>query len=163
RLTAGAFCPLPLKGGGDKTHLVEPAMPPLSVILPNYNHAGFLPRALDAVLGQSFADFELVAVDDGSTDGSVELLDDYARRGRRVRPRPEVALRLVPDPGGRGPPRDLLPAAAGGCVPDLHRVVLVEPGQPAGAAAGAADDDRPAALGRPAGRAPVVRPQRRAR
>jgi hypothetical protein len=59
--------------------------PPLSVLLPNYNHARFLPRSLDAILNQSFADFELIVVDDGSADGSVELLEGYARRDDRVR------------------------------------------------------------------------------
>jgi hypothetical protein len=59
--------------------------PPLSVLLPNYNHARYLPRCLDAILSQSFADFELVVIDDGSTDGSVELLEGYARRDARVR------------------------------------------------------------------------------
>lgn len=60
-------------------------MPPLSVLIPNYNHAAFLPQCLDAVLGQSFTDFELIVIDDGSTDGSVELLDGYARRDPRVK------------------------------------------------------------------------------
>jgi hypothetical protein len=59
--------------------------PPLCVIIPNYNHAKFLPRCLDSILGQSFTDFELIVVDDGSTDGSVELLDAYARRDARVK------------------------------------------------------------------------------
>jgi hypothetical protein len=59
--------------------------PPLSVILPNYNHANFLPRCLDSILDQSFADFELIVIDDGSADGSVELLEDYARRDPRVK------------------------------------------------------------------------------
>jgi hypothetical protein len=58
---------------------------PLSVLLPNYNHAAFLPRCLDTVLAQSFGDFELIVVDDGSADGSVELLEDYARRDSRVK------------------------------------------------------------------------------
>lgn len=59
--------------------------PPLTVIIPNYNHAKFLPQCLDSILTQSFADFELIVIDDGSTDGSVELLADYARRDSRVK------------------------------------------------------------------------------
>jgi len=59
--------------------------PKLSVILPNYNHAEFLPRCVEAVLDQSFADLELVVIDDASTDNSRDILADYARRDPRVR------------------------------------------------------------------------------
>jgi glycosyltransferase involved in cell wall biosynthesis len=60
-------------------------VPPLSIILPNYNHAEFLPRCLEAFLGQSFGDFELIVVDDASTDDSFELLQEYARGDSRIR------------------------------------------------------------------------------
>ena len=54
-------------------------MPPLvSVILPTYNRAATLARAIDSVLNQTFSDFELVIVDDGSTDGTREFLGKYA-------------------------------------------------------------------------------------
>ena len=59
--------------------------PKLSVILPNYNHAAYLPRCVEAILGQSFADLELIVVDDASTDHSRDILADYARRDPRVR------------------------------------------------------------------------------
>jgi glycosyltransferase involved in cell wall biosynthesis len=59
--------------------------PKLSVILPNYNHAAYLPKCIDAILGQSFADLELVVVDDASTDHSRDVIADYARRDPRVR------------------------------------------------------------------------------
>lgn len=52
----------------------------LSVVLPNYNDACYLPRALDALLGQTRPADEVIVVDDGSTDGSLVVLDDYARR-----------------------------------------------------------------------------------
>lgn len=58
--------------------------PKLSVILPNYNHAEFLPRSLDSSLGQSFSDFELIVIDDCSTDDSYEILQEYARRDSRI-------------------------------------------------------------------------------
>ncbi|MEW5773432.1 MAG: glycosyltransferase [Thermodesulfobacteriota bacterium] len=62
-------------------------MPPLvSVILPAYNAAATLPAALDSLLAQSLADFEVVAVDDGSADATARVLAEYARRDRRVRP-----------------------------------------------------------------------------
>jgi hypothetical protein len=59
--------------------------PALSVILPNYNHADYLDRCITAVLDQSFKDLEFVIVDDGSTDGSVQVIRKYARVDPRVR------------------------------------------------------------------------------
>lgn len=53
-------------------------MPKVSVIVPNYNHARFLPMRIDSILGQSFQDFELILLDDGSTDDSRSILHRYA-------------------------------------------------------------------------------------
>lgn len=52
-------------------------MPRVSVIIPTYNRADLLAEAIDSVLGQSFQDFELLAVDDGSTDNTAELVASY--------------------------------------------------------------------------------------
>ena len=52
----------------------------ISVIIPAYNYAHLLPRALDSVLGQWAADVELLVVNDGSTDNTAEVLQDYAAR-----------------------------------------------------------------------------------
>src|SRR5258707_4901962 len=49
-------------------------LPRLSVLLPVYNAAESVARAVESILGQSFADFEVIIVDDGSTDGSDEIL-----------------------------------------------------------------------------------------
>lgn len=59
--------------------------PAISVILPVYNAAAYLRAAVESVLGQTFRDFELIAVDDGSTDGSGALLAELARLDERVR------------------------------------------------------------------------------
>jgi len=56
---------------------VTPA-PRLSVILPVYNGEPWLREAIDSVLSQSFSDFELLAFNDGSTDGSAVILDSYS-------------------------------------------------------------------------------------
>ncbi len=54
--------------------------PLVSVVLPTYNRASLLPRAIESVVRQSFCDWEIVVVDDGSTDDTQELLSDYGRR-----------------------------------------------------------------------------------
>jgi glycosyltransferase involved in cell wall biosynthesis len=63
-----------------------PAAPAVSVILPTYQRraSGLLQRALDSVLRQSFADLELIVVDDGSVDGTRELVDALQREDSRV-------------------------------------------------------------------------------
>lgn len=60
-------------------------IPSLSVVLPVYNAACFLGDALDSILAQDFSDFECIAINDGSTDGSAEILNSYARRDARLR------------------------------------------------------------------------------
>lgn len=51
--------------------------PLVSVILPTYNRAGLLPRAIDSVMGQSMDDWELLIIDDGSTDDTVDVVRSY--------------------------------------------------------------------------------------
>ena len=52
-------------------------MPTISVIVPNYNHATFLKQRIDSILGQTCQDFELILLDDCSTDGSREVMEQY--------------------------------------------------------------------------------------
>jgi len=53
--------------------------------MPVFNGEPYLVEAVESVLGQTFADFELIAIDDGSTDGSLALLERYAARDARMR------------------------------------------------------------------------------
>lgn len=58
--------------------------PKVSVILPVYNASQYLRAAIESVLGQTVTDFELLVIDDGSTDGSISILRDAADRDTRV-------------------------------------------------------------------------------
>ena len=49
----------------------------VSVIVPNYNHAIFLYRRLDSILRQTYSDFEIIILDDCSTDGSRNIIEQY--------------------------------------------------------------------------------------
>ena len=60
-------------------------MPAISVIVPVYKVEAFLPACVASILGQTFADFELILVDDGSPDGCGALCDVYAGQDARVR------------------------------------------------------------------------------
>jgi glycosyltransferase involved in cell wall biosynthesis len=66
------------------THSVHPEQPLFSVIIPNYNYARFLPRAIDSVLHQTMTDWELIVVDDGSKDDSRAVLTSYGNRLQAV-------------------------------------------------------------------------------
>jgi glycosyltransferase involved in cell wall biosynthesis len=59
-------------------------MPVVSVIVPNYNHAQFLPRRLGSILSQRFADFEVIYLDDASTDNSDTVIAPFLE-DRRIR------------------------------------------------------------------------------
>jgi len=60
-------------------------MPLISILMPVYNAAGTLRAALRSIQAQSFREWELVAVNDGSTDDSLEILDQAAQKDRRIR------------------------------------------------------------------------------
>ena len=59
--------------------------PKISVIVPVYNAEKYLRRCVDSILAQTFNDFELLLIDDGSKDSSGEICDEYARMDERVR------------------------------------------------------------------------------
>lgn len=60
-------------------------MPIISVIVPVYNVADYLPQCMESLLNQSYEALEIILIDDGSTDGSSALCDEYAVKDCRVR------------------------------------------------------------------------------
>jgi glycosyltransferase involved in cell wall biosynthesis len=60
-------------------------MPRISIIVPVYNVERYLSKCIESILAQTFKDFELILVDDGSPDKCPELCDSYAQRDRRIR------------------------------------------------------------------------------
>ena len=57
----------------------------VSIVIPVYNSEAFLPECLDSVLAQTYPHFEVLCVDDGSTDSSPKILEEYAARDPRIR------------------------------------------------------------------------------
>src|SRR5262245_61030799 len=55
-------------------------MPCIAIVMPVYNHEAYLEQALTSLYAQDYADFQIVAVDDGSTDRSLEILNRHRRR-----------------------------------------------------------------------------------
>ena len=51
--------------------------PLVSVVIPNYNHGKYLRERIDSVLAQSFQDFEIIILDDKSTDDSLSIINEY--------------------------------------------------------------------------------------
>ncbi len=57
----------------------------ISIVIPVYNVRPYLAEALDSVIHQTYANLEILLVDDGSTDGSGEICDEYASKDPRIR------------------------------------------------------------------------------
>lgn len=56
----------------------------ISVVIPVYNVEDFLAQCLDSIINQTFEDIEIICINDGSTDGSLEILNEYASRDHRI-------------------------------------------------------------------------------
>lgn len=59
--------------------------PKVSVLIPAYNYAQYLPEAIDSVLAQTYVDFELIVVDNCSTDNTEEIVNNYAKNDARIK------------------------------------------------------------------------------
>lgn len=60
-------------------------MPKLSVIVPVYNSEKYLKKCIDSILNQTYTDFEIILVDDGSGDGSGVICDQYAKKSSKIK------------------------------------------------------------------------------
>ncbi len=60
-------------------------MPMISIIVPVYKVESYIRRCIDSILNQTFVDFELILVDDGSPDDSGAICDEYAKKDARIR------------------------------------------------------------------------------
>ena len=59
--------------------------PKVSVVLPVYNVGKYLRQCMDSIVGQTLEEIEIICVDDGSSDDSPQILQEYARKDPRVR------------------------------------------------------------------------------
>ena len=60
-------------------------MPKVSVIVPVYNTEKYLERCIDSIISQSFKDFELILINDGSKDKSLSIMKEYAKKDKRIK------------------------------------------------------------------------------
>ena len=60
-------------------------MPKISVIVPVYNVEQYLPKCLDSIINQTFRDIEIICINDGSTDDSGKVLEEYAQKDSRIK------------------------------------------------------------------------------
>ena len=80
--------------------MIDPTIPAISILLPTYNGGRYLAEQLDSILAQSFANYELLIVDDGSTDATCEITADFARRDER--------LKIIPSKDNQGQKQRLI-------------------------------------------------------
>ena len=57
----------------------------ISIIIPVYNVAQYLDKALDSVVNQTYKDIEIICVNDGSTDNSLQIIENYAKKDKRIK------------------------------------------------------------------------------
>ena len=92
----------------------------VSIITPSLNQARFLPEALRSVSGQDYPQIEHIAIDGGSTDGSVDILSDWKQRDLRLISEPDCGPADAVNKGWR--------VASGAIIACLHADQLYLPG-----------------------------------
>ena len=56
----------------------------LSVVIPFYKYKNYLKECLDSILNQTYQNIEVIIIDDGSTDNSSKICDEYAKKDKRI-------------------------------------------------------------------------------
>ncbi len=56
----------------------------ISVVMPAFNSSDFIAKAIESILSQTFQEFELILVDDGSTDNTLEIMTHYRQQDNRI-------------------------------------------------------------------------------
>jgi len=59
--------------------------PKFSIIMASYNYAGYISQGIESVINQTYQNFELIIVDDGSVDNSVEIIKSYCEKDNRIK------------------------------------------------------------------------------
>ena len=60
-------------------------MPKVSIVIPTYNVESYLRECLDSVVNQTLKDIEIICVNDGSTDNSLQIIQEYAAKDDRIK------------------------------------------------------------------------------
>ena len=61
------------------------ASPLISIVIPSYNQAKYIAYNLDSILAQTYSNFEVIFIDDGSKDNTVEILKSYTEKDFRIK------------------------------------------------------------------------------
>jgi glycosyltransferase involved in cell wall biosynthesis len=87
----------------------------VSVVMPSYNHARYIESAIDSVVRQTYSNWELIVIDDGSTDGSAALLEKMAATGD-----PRIRIHLQENRGAHATLNELVSIANGAWIQPLN-------------------------------------------
>ena len=65
--------------------MINAKIPKVSIVIPIYNGSNYMREAIDSALNQTYQNIEIIAVDDGSSDGSEQLIDLIAQNDKRIK------------------------------------------------------------------------------
>ena len=67
-----------------REEIIEMVNPPVSIITPFYNRAQYIEKCINSILGQTYSNWELILIDDGSEDNTAEICKDYMQQDKRI-------------------------------------------------------------------------------
>ena len=62
-----------------------PTQPKVSILVPCYNVEKYLPQCLDSIVNQTLKDIEIIVINDGSTDSTLDIIKQYAKNDKRIK------------------------------------------------------------------------------